>query len=128
MVCTNVAPAALILLAFGPFVRADDAPQPLFEFTGTDAAKDWQTVNDGAMGGVPEGRFRIIDNKTLEFSGTLSLENNGGFASVRTKAQKLGLEKVDTLVARVRGDGRTTRSTSTSTGRWSPSRTGLRCR
>jgi len=34
------------------------------------------------------------------------LENNGGFASVRTKAKKLGLEKGDTLIARVRGDGR----------------------
>jgi monofunctional biosynthetic peptidoglycan transglycosylase len=42
----------------------------------------------------------------MEFFGTLSLENNGGFASVRTKTKKLGLEKGDTLVAKVRGDGR----------------------
>jgi hypothetical protein len=34
------------------------------------------------------------------------LENNGGFASVRTKAKKLGVEKGDTVVAKVRGDGR----------------------
>jgi hypothetical protein len=42
----------------------------------------------------------------LLFLGNLSLENNGGFASVRTKAKRLGLEKGDTLVAKVRGDGR----------------------
>ncbi|QDU29560.1 Complex I intermediate-associated protein 30 (CIA30) [Anatilimnocola aggregata] len=85
---------------------AEDTQQPLFDFTGADATKDWQTVNDGVMGGVSEGKFQITDKKTMEFSGTLSLANNGGFASVRTKAKKLGLEKGDTLVAKVKGDGR----------------------
>lgn len=85
---------------------AEDTQQPLFDFNGADAAKDWQTVNDGVMGGVSEGKFQITDNKTMEFFGTLSLANNGGFASVRTKAKKLGLEKGDALVAKVKGDGR----------------------
>ena len=106
MVSKNVGSAVLILLAFGSFVMADAKPQTLFDFTGADAAKEWQAVNDGVMGGVSEGKFKITDKKTLEFSGTLSLENNGGFASVRTKAKKLGLEKGDTIVAKVRGDGR----------------------
>jgi len=39
-------------------------------------------VNDGVMGGVPDGRFRVTERQTLECYGTLSLENNGGFASV----------------------------------------------
>jgi monofunctional biosynthetic peptidoglycan transglycosylase len=94
------------VLLCGSFIMADDSPQVLFEFTGADAAKEWQTVNDGVMGGVSEGKFKITDAKTLEFFGNLSLANNGGFASVRTKAKKLGLEKGDTLVAKVRGDGR----------------------
>ena len=106
MVSKNVATAAFILLAFGSFVMADDSPHTLFDFTGADAAKDWQAVNDGVMGGVPEGKFKITDKKTLEFFGTLSLENNGGFASVRSKAKSLGLEKGDMVVAKVRGDGR----------------------
>lgn len=94
------------LLLSGAFLMADDKPRVLFEFAGADASKEWQMVNDGVMGGVSGGTFKITDTKTLEFSGTLSLENNGGFASVRTKAKKLGLEKGDTLVARVKGDGR----------------------
>ena len=85
---------------------AEDTPIPLFDFNGADSAKEWQTVNDGVMGGVSEGKFKITDTKTMEFLGTLSLANNGGFASVRTKAKRLGLEKGDTLVAKVRGDGR----------------------
>jgi len=99
-------PASSLLVLTGSILMADDTPQPLLDFSGADAGKEWQTINDGVMGGVSEGKFRITDKKSLEFFGTLSLENNGGFASVRTKAKKLGLEKGDTLVVRVRGDGR----------------------
>jgi len=95
-----------MVLLMGSFVMAEDTPKVLFNFTGTDAAKEWQTVNDGVMGGVSEGKFKLTEQKTMEFFGTLSLENNGGFASVRTKGKKLELEKGDTLVAKVRGDGR----------------------
>jgi len=98
--------SVVTLLLSGAFLMADDKPQVLFEFAEADAAKEWQTVNDGVMGGVSEGKFKITDRKTMEFYGALSLENNGGFASVRTKAKKLGLEKGDTLLVRVRGDGR----------------------
>ena len=106
MVSKSVVCGLTSVLLWGASIMADDSPQVLFEFTGADAAKEWQTVNDGVMGGVSEGKFKITDAKTLEFFGNLSLENNGGFASVRTKAKKLGLEKGDTLVVKVRGDGR----------------------
>lgn len=84
---------------------ADDNARVLFDFTRANAATEWQTVNDGVMGGVSEGEFKVTA-KTLKFFGTLSLENNGGFTSVRTKAKRLGLENGDALVARIRGDGR----------------------
>lgn len=87
-------------------VMSAEETKVLSDFSGADAPKEWQTINDGVMGGVSEGKFKITDKKTLEFFGTLSLENNGGFASVRTKAKKLGLEKGDVLLVRVRGDGR----------------------
>ena len=95
-----------LLILLGSIVMAEEKPKVLFDFANPDAAKEWQTVNDGVMGGVSEGKLKITDTKTMEFFGTLSLENNGGFASVRTKAKKLGLEKGDVLVARIRGDGR----------------------
>ncbi len=78
----------------------------LFDFTRADTAPQWQTVNDGVMGGVSQGEFRITEQNTLQFFGTLSLANNGGFSSVRSGAKKLGLQRGDTLVARVKGDGR----------------------
>ena len=78
----------------------------LFSFDNPESAKPWQTVNDGVMGGRSDGRFKINDNKNMEFFGTLSLENNGGFASVRARGGNLALKKDDVIVARVRGDGR----------------------
>ena len=45
------------------------------------------------MGGVSEGKFNITDKKTMEVFGTLSRKNNGGFASVRTKAKKLSFKE-----------------------------------
>ena len=98
----------VILLIFGGMMLAadDEKDRVLFSFEEKNAAQQWQSVNDGVMGGRSDGSMKITDNKTMEFIGTLSLENNGGFASVRTRPSKLGLKKNDTLVARVRGDGR----------------------
>lgn len=101
-----LAVSTLVLFVLGSFVMADETPRMLIDFTGADAAKEWQNINDGVMGGASEGKFKITDTKTLEFYGRLSLENNGGFASVRTKAKKLGLEKGDALLVRLHGDGR----------------------
>ena len=98
--------AGVLALSMVTTAMAEDTLIPLFDFTEADAPKQWQTVNDGVMGGVSEGKFKITDAKTMEFFGTLSLANNGGFASVRTKVKKLSLEKDDTLVAKIRGDGR----------------------
>jgi NADH dehydrogenase [ubiquinone] 1 alpha subcomplex assembly factor 1 len=98
--------SAVMLLALSSQVATEEALRPLFDFAGPEAAQTWQAVNDGVMGGVSDGRFRITEEKTLEFFGTLSLENNGGFASVRTKPKDLGFKAGDTIVVRVKGDGR----------------------
>ena len=98
--------SGVLALLMATTAMAEDTRIPLFDFTEADPAKQWQTVNDGVMGGISEGKFKITDAKTMEFFGTLSLANNGGFASVRTKGKKLSLEKGDTLVAKIRGDGR----------------------
>jgi len=98
--------SAAILLAISGKVATDESLRPLLDFAGPEAAQQWQAVNDGVMGGVSEGRFRITEDKTLEFFGMLSLENNGGFASVRTKPTKFDIEAGDTIVVRLKGDGR----------------------
>jgi monofunctional biosynthetic peptidoglycan transglycosylase len=96
----------LLLTVFLLQAVAEKPLQPLLDFAGPEAAQKWQAVNDGVMGGVSEGRFKMTADKTLEFFGRLSLENNGGFASVRTKPTDLEINAGDTIVVRVKGDGR----------------------
>ncbi len=87
---------------------ADTTPSKrvLFSFNDAESADQWQTVNDGVMGGRSDGRFRINQYKNLEFFGNLSLANNGGFASLRSRGAAFNLKSGDSISARVRGDGR----------------------
>jgi monofunctional biosynthetic peptidoglycan transglycosylase len=65
----------------------------------------WQTVNDGVMGGISSSRMVEADG-VLTFKGELSLENNGGFASVR-RLVETDLSQVTGVRLEVRGDQRT---------------------
>ena len=89
----------------------------LFDFAQSSDASKWQIVNDGVMGGRSSSQASIVKSDSVEtietgagimrFAGTLSLENNGGFASVRSRSSgSLGLDPGQTIVLRVKGDGR----------------------
>lgn len=77
----------------------------LMNFDGTAQEEGWVAVNDGVMGGRSSGGPRIEDGQ-LEFSGELSLANNGGFSSVRSVGRDFDLSDASQVVLRVRGDGR----------------------
>ena len=68
---------------------------------------EWRAINDGVMGGRSRGEIRPTDRQTGIFTGDLSLENNGGFASVRAAVGRRDLSAHTGLEIRVRGDGRT---------------------
>jgi monofunctional biosynthetic peptidoglycan transglycosylase len=93
-------------LLIGSAAVAEESTIVLFDFAAEKAAERWQIVNDDVMGGVSTSRFRITGDQTLEFTGKLSLANNGGFASVRSRASQLGFESSDAIMIRARGDGR----------------------
>ena len=72
-----------------------------------DSITDWQIVDDGVMGGLSKGKFNISGKQTLKFSGNLSLKNNGGFSSIRSKRTTMDLSEFKGIKMRVKGDGRT---------------------
>ena len=45
---------------------------------------DWIVLNDTVMGGRSSATVSDVDD-TVQFQGIVSLENNGGFASIRTR-------------------------------------------
>ena len=77
----------------------------LMRFDGDPSEPAWVAVNDGVMGGRSSGAPALV-NGMLQFTGVLSLENNGGFSSVRTLRRSFDLSNVTALVLRVRCDGR----------------------
>lgn len=77
----------------------------LFSFDSR-AARGWFSVNDDVMGGLSKSRMTFTRDGHARFSGRLSLENNGGFATVRSEARDRGLAGFDGVTLRVRGDGR----------------------
>lgn len=78
----------------------------LLEDFSSDNKLEWQIINDGVMGGMSEGRFRINSDQTADFWGTVSLENNGGFASVRALLNEPTTGNFGKIALRVRGDGK----------------------
>ena len=89
MKCKRIICLATLLMA-APLM-AQEQERKLFIFETPEAAAQWQTINDGVMGGRSDGRFKINNEQNMEFYGTLSLENNGGFASVRSRPTIMNL-------------------------------------
>lgn len=100
-------PIAMVFILAGVGAAASPAFKPLMDFSDPSVADQWISINDNVMGGVSKGGFRITDDATLEFSGDISLENQGGFASIRTRPVDLQLDRYDAMAIRIKGDGRT---------------------
>ena len=103
--------AVLLLLSKSPTNAFGNAPEKidtdmkvLFEFTGADPSPEWSATNDTVMGGVSKGKAELT-KVGMDFSGHLSLENNGGFASVHTGVD-LDLSDYSGIRLKVLGDGR----------------------
>lgn len=79
--------------------------EQLMDFENKATAPNWFSVNDGVMGGLSTG-LAGIKHGSLHFTGILSLENNGGFSSIRT-AGNYDFRDMKKVVMRVKGDGRT---------------------
>jgi len=69
--------------------------------------RNWGVVNDSVMGGISTSRFEQTADGNLLFQGVLSLENNGGFVSIRNRPGSFDLQNVEGFIIKARGDGRT---------------------
>lgn len=78
----------------------------IYDFNRNSKASDWTIVNDGVMGGLSYGNFTINQAGNGVFSGTISLENNGGFSSVRYRFTPLSTTAKSKVVLRIKGDGK----------------------
>jgi NADH dehydrogenase [ubiquinone] 1 alpha subcomplex assembly factor 1 len=78
----------------------------IYDFNKDSAPRDWRIIDDGVMGGQSQGRFAIDADGNGVFQGSISLENNGGFSSVRYQFDKIQVTKDNTISIRLKGDGK----------------------
>ena len=78
----------------------------VFNFSENSNLQNWQVVDDGVMGGKSKGSFTLNDEGNGVFSGHVSLENNGGFSSVRYRFKTLKIKNFNKFKIRLKGDGK----------------------
>jgi NADH dehydrogenase [ubiquinone] 1 alpha subcomplex assembly factor 1 len=78
----------------------------IYDFNKNSSPRDWRIIDDGVMGGLSQGNFSIDAEGNGVFAGTVSLENNGGFSSVRYQCDKIGVTKDSKVLIRLKGDGK----------------------
>lgn len=103
----HVGVVLLLTLAPGSSMAQTSDSRKVFDFTQPEFGDRWFVVNDDVMGGVSSSMLRLDDDGFAVFEGTMSLENNGGFASVRGAVERGRLAGATRLDLRVRGDGQT---------------------
>ena len=81
----------------------------IFDFgeVGQNLNQTWGAVDDVVMGGVSRSGIEALENGNALFTGIVSTDNNGGFASVRTRnfEPSLELSSYQGIALRLKGDG-----------------------
>lgn len=77
----------------------------IFDFSDPTTVSRWNSIDDRIMGGQSMSRPTHLDGVGMRFHGTVSLDNNGGFASIRSANGQYDLSGCKELLIRLRGDG-----------------------
>ncbi|WP_234424277.1 CIA30 family protein [Aquimarina sp. Aq107] len=79
-------------------------PLVIFDFNKNSNLSNWTIVNDVVMGGVSNSSLEINPDGNAVFSGTVSLENNGGFSLVRYRFETLKVRGYTKAIIKLKGD------------------------
>ena len=99
----NLLTTFLMMAALTPSANATT----LFEFDNAETIDRWFSVDDRVMGGISVSQMTYAGEGVAQFSGDMSLENNGGFASVRYTDKIYDLSGFKGVELRVKGDDMT---------------------
>ncbi|MGY8982524.1 MAG: CIA30 family protein, partial [Cytophagales bacterium] len=80
--------------------------QVIFDFNKKSDLQDWIIVNDVVMGGRSSSTFKLDEDGLGVFEGNISLENNGGFSSLRYRFLKRTIKGATQVKITLRGDGK----------------------
>lgn len=89
-----------------PVMQEDENVKTIYTFESPNAQNQWFSINDVVMGGRSKSGLVVTSNQSAVFEGYVSLENNGGFASIRSKDGDFDLGEYKAMTIRVKGDGK----------------------
>ncbi|WP_159950590.1 CIA30 family protein [Polaribacter septentrionalilitoris] len=78
----------------------------IFDFTTNANTSNWRVVDDVVMGGKSNGDFKLNKDGFGEYSGKISLENNGGFSSLRYRFKEKSIKGFSKVILKIKGDGK----------------------
>lgn len=78
----------------------------IFKFNKTSDISNWSIVDDVVMGGKSSGNFYLNEEGHGVFEGQISLDNNGGFSSLRYRFKELSTTSYSKIILKVKGDGK----------------------
>lgn len=76
----------------------------IFDFNQKSNLKDWLIVDDVVMGGKSSGSIELSPDGYGVFKGYISLENNGGFSSLRYQFDRKSIGEFTKIVLQIKGD------------------------
>ena len=80
--------------------------QIIFDFNKDSDIQSWKVVDDIVMGGKSLSSFKLSPDGYGLFEGHISLENNGGFSSVRYLFKKIKVNEGSSIIIKLKGDGK----------------------
>ena len=80
-------------------------PSMLFDFDLDVNTSAWRIVDDVVMGGRSNGQFEVTKEGHGFIHGYVSLENNGGYSSVRYRFKEKEIKGFTKVIIRLKGDG-----------------------
>jgi hypothetical protein len=78
----------------------------IFNFNSSSDISNWQILDDVVMGGRSDGHFKVNSEGHGEYSGKVSLENNGGFSSLRHYFNTVNSNDFSKFILKIKGDGK----------------------
>jgi hypothetical protein len=78
----------------------------LFDFSSTNDWSDWEVENDVVMGGNSSSKLERSAEGNAVFEGRVSLENNGGFASLQYHFASKNIKAYEKAHILLKGDGK----------------------
>lgn len=101
----NMRLSIIFIIIISPLnLLGQNSPIQMINFSQSSKLNNWRIMNDVVMGGVSKSDLVINQQGHVKFSGEISLDFNGGFASFRSYNQTFDVKGFSKILVHLKGD------------------------